>query len=99
MDEGFSTNAADFLIARKQKIRFNCRLFISIDKRVNSATIITANSLWTHQNISVGTETNVTDGLFVNGVQMSDQQNRSDTFNENKVIFTVDGFTFVGIEQ
>lgn len=65
-------------------LRCICRLFVSLNRRVNAATVISAYSLRTHQNVSVCTRANVTYRLCIHGIQMCYQHYRRFALHKNK---------------
>ena len=85
--EIFSTKSADFFVAGEEQPRFNLRGLEDFDESKYAATIIAANTLRTHQDISVSRNANIANGFIMNRVQMSDEQNRSLSANENEIVF------------
>ena len=71
--ESFSPDAADFLVASEEQPRFNLRGLENFAESENAATIVAANALRAHQNIFVSRKADIANGLFVNGVQVSDE--------------------------
>ena len=54
------------------------------DESKTTAPVITANALRGHEDIFISRNTYIANGLFVNGVHVSDEHNRSLPVNENK---------------
>ena len=84
----FGTEPADFLVAAEQKPRLYFGTAVDFDESKDTATIVAANALRTHQNIFVSGKANVLDGFFVNGVEMSD------AFDENEIAFAKQSVAF-----
>ena len=80
-----SSKPANFLVASKQEPRFDLRGMVNFDDSKDAATVVTANSLRAHQDVSVFRRADLFDGFVVNGVQMSDEHDGSGTANENEV--------------
>ena len=92
--ESLGTESANFFVATKQEPRFNLRGRVDFDKGENAATIIAANALRGHEDISVSRKANVTNRFFVNGVHVGDQHNWSLSANENEISLTDKRFAF-----
>ena len=92
--EFFGTKSADFFVTRKEEPRFNLRGLKDFAQSKNTATIIAANALWTHKDISVRGEANVVNGLFMNGVQMCHEHDGSLPVYEDKIAFIDESFVF-----
>lgn len=78
---------ANFFVAGEKKPRFNLSGVEDVTKSENATTIIAANALRTHENIFIGGKANVANGFIMNGIEMSNKQDRSLPMNENKVAF------------
>ena len=83
--ELFSTEPADFLVATEQKPRLDFGKAVDFDECKDAATIVAANALRTHQNISVSRDADVFDVLFVNGVEVCDEHDGSFSMDENEI--------------
>ena len=83
--ELFSPKPAYFLVTTEQEPRLDFGKAINFDESKDAATVVAANALRTHQNISVSRDADVLDGLFVNGVEMSDEHNGGLSVDENEI--------------
>ena len=81
----FSTKSTNFLVATEQEPRFDFGNPIDFDESKDAATIVAANALRAHDDIFVSRDADVLDGLFVNGVEMSDEHDGSLPTNENEI--------------
>ena len=87
MSEGefISPKPANFLVTAEEKPRFNLRGQEDMDESKATATIVAANALRTHDDIFVSGNADVFDGMFVNGVQMSNKHDWSLPVDENEI--------------
>lgn len=81
----FSSKPADFLVTRKQGPRLDFGKTVDFYESENATTIVAANALRTHDDVSVSRNADVLDGLFVNGIQMRDKHDGSLAVNENEI--------------
>jgi len=65
---------------------------MNLDESKDTTLVIATNSLRGHKDIFVSGEANIANGLFVNGVEMSDEHNRSLSANEYEITFTDERF-------
>lgn len=83
--ESFSPDTANFLVSSEQEPRFNLRGAEDVDESKATTTVIAANALRRHKDITVSGSTNVAYRFFVHRVEMCDEHNRSLPANEDKV--------------
>ena len=81
----FSTEPADFFVATEQKPRLDFGESVNLDESKYAATVVAANALRAHEDVSVSRDADVLDGLFVNCVEMSDEHNRRSSVDENEI--------------
>ena len=85
--EFFCAKPANFFIATEQEPRLDFGKLVNFYESENATAIIAANALRGHKDISVSGEANIANGLFMDGIEMSDEHDGSLSLNENEISF------------
>ena len=85
---------ANFFVASEEQPRLDLRGQVDFDESENTATIVAANALRRHEDISVFRRADLFGGLGVNSVEVSDQHDGSGTANEYEVALAEKCFAF-----
>ena len=83
----FSPKPANFLVATEQEPRLDFGKPIDFDESKDAATIVAANALRAHDDVAVSGNADVANGFFVNGVEVCDEHDGRDAFDENEIAF------------